>query len=230
MTYICTHTDFNEYVKEGNFKIMATKKLNGSYSFPVLVADNDINPMAFAYSEGISIRDVYLKTTDEWVGINHYRRYFNGKQTDETTLPIPLQCNMHRQFATYHNINDLYKVEAIIDKYYPEYSMKYDDINVLYTNNMFIMNRHDFNKYCEFVFGVLDKFNEENNLHSDADVEKYVIANQSQYRNIINVKYQSRLHGFLMERIGTIFFLTYFKNKQVTYKKIDVVSEKIKTY
>lgn len=230
MIYICTHTDFDEYVKNGEYTIVSNRKLNNDYSFPVIVADNDINPMRFAYSEGISIRDIFLKTNDEWVGINHYRRYFEGGTKNETTLPIPLQCNMHQQYAACHNINDLYKVEAIIDKHYPKYSMKYNEINCIYTNNMFVMNRRDFNNYCKFVFGVLNRFNEENNLHTDADVKNYVLNNKKYYRKELDVEYQSRLHGFLMERIGTIFFLTYFKNKPVTHKQIKIVANKIMNY
>lgn len=229
MIWICTHTDFNEYKTEGNYKIIAKEPLKGKYSFPVVVADNDIAPLQFAYSEGFLIRDIYLKTDDEWVGINHYRRYFENPK-EETTLPTPLRCNMHQQFASCHNINDLLQCEAIIDKYFPEYSTDYSKINDLYICNMFIMKREDFNKYVEFVFGVLDKFNELNNLHTDEDVYNYVLKNKAHYTHVIDVKYQARLQGFLMERLGTIFFTTYFKDKPVAYRTINIVARKIKNY
>lgn len=223
MIYLCTHTDFNEYKKEGEYKIIAVKELNGKYAFPVIVADNDLKPLQFAYSEGYLIKDIYLKTDDEWVGINHYRRYFENPK-HETTIPTPLKCNMHQQFAACHNIEDLYKVEKIIDTYFPEYSMDYSNINELYPCNMFIMKRDDFNEYYRFVFGVLEKFNEENHLQTDEDVYNYIVKNQTKYHNYqhLDIKYQSRLQGFLMERIGTIFFLKYFKDKPVSYRNITI--------
>lgn len=229
MIYICTHTDFNEYKKEGEYKIISVKKLEGEYSFPWIVANNDLKPMQFAYAEGYLIKDIYLKTHDKWIGINHYRRYFDNP-THETILPLPIGFNMHEQYAGCHNINDLYKVEAIIDKYFPEYSMDYKNINLLYPCNMFVMRRDDFEEYCKFVFGVLEKFNEENNLKTDEDVYRYVEKNQAQYGKHVDIKYQSRLQGFLMERIGTIFFLKHFKDKPVSYRKINIVSNKIITY
>lgn len=229
MIYICTHTDFNEYKKEGEYTIISANQLHGKYSFPLVLADNRLKPLEFAYAEGYCIEDIYEKTNDEWIGINHYRRYFDNV-TNETTLPIPMSCNMHQQYAACHNLNDLCKVEKIIDTYYPEYSTDYKNVDILYPCNMFIMNRDDFNEYHRFVFGVLDKFNEENNLYTDEDVKNYVTNNQPQYGKRIDVKYQSRLHGFLMERIGTIFFIQYFKDKPVTHKPINVVANKIITY
>lgn len=226
MIYICTHRDFNEYKKEGEYTIISANKLNNDYAFKCILADNKLKDMEFAYAEGYCIEDIYEKSKEEWIGINHYRRYFDNP-SNETTLPVPMSCNMHQQYATCHNIEDLIKCENIIDKYYPEYSTDYKSIDRLYPCNMFIMNRDDFNEYYRFVFGVLDKFNEENNLHSDEDVYNYVIRNKDKYQRSVDVKYQSRLQGFLMERLGTIFFLKYFKNKDIKYKDIRVVSNKL---
>lgn len=231
MIYLATHTDFNEYKKEGDYKIISVTELKNKYSFPVIVADNDLKQLYFAYSEGYLIKDIYLKTNDEWVGINHYRRYFENPK-NETTLPTPIRCNMHQQFANCHNIEDLYKVEKIIDTYFPEYSMNYEKINELYPCNMFIMKREDFNEYYRFVFGVLEKFNEENNLHTNEDVYNYVKGNRMKYHSHerLDIKYQSRLQGFLMERLGTIFFLQHFKDTPVAYRTINIVTNKIKNY
>ena len=232
MIYIATHTDFNEYKKEGDYTIIAKEPLKKNYSFPVMVADNELSPMQFAYSEGFLITDIYHKTHDEWVGLNHYRRYFESPK-ETTILPTPMRVNMHQQFASCHNINDLIQCEKIIDEYFPDYSMDYAGINELYICNMFIMKREDFEKYYEFVFGVLQKFNEQNNLHTDEDVYNYVQNNHKKglYGNKpIDVKYQARLQGFLMERLGTIFFVKYFKDKPIEYRTIHIVADKIRNY
>ena len=227
MIYICAHTDFNEYKKEGEYTIISANKLHNDYSFPLILADNELKPLEFAYAEGYCINDIYEKCNNEWIGINHYRRYFDNP-INETTLPVPMSCNMHQQYAMCHNIDDLIKCESIIDKYYPEYSMDYKSVDKLYPCNMFIMNRKDFDNYYMFVFGVLDKFNKENNLHTDDDVYNYVSNNKDKYQTIkLDLKYQSRLQGFLMERLGTIFFIKYFEGKDVKYKDIKVVSNKL---
>lgn len=227
MIYIATHTDFNEYKTEGEYTIISANELHKQYSFPWILADNELKPLEFAYAEGYIIKDIYEKTNDEWVGLNHYRRYFDNP-TNETTLPTPMYCNIHQQYAICHNIEDLIKCENIIDKYYPEYSMYYKKIDKLFPCNMFIMKREDFENYYNFVFGVLDIFNKENNLKTDSDIYNYVANNKDKYnRTTIDLKYQSRLQGFLMERLGTIFFLQYFKDKPVTYKEIKVVSNKL---
>ena len=222
MNFICTHTDFKE--PDGDYVIICNRKLNNIYKLPVIIADNRLKDLEYSYAEGFMIYDIWMKCKEDWIGINHYRRYLST--TEELTLPKPLSFNMHEQYANCHNLNDLLKVEKIIDKYHPEYSCDYKNINVLYPCNMFVMHKQAFHDYCEFVFDVLDKFNEENGLHTDEDVRKYVTRNKSDYKVKFNERYQSRLHGFLMERIGTIFFLKYFEGKDVTYKNIIVTDTK----
>lgn len=243
MIYICTHTDFEESHIGENYTIAATHPLEKKYQNKVLVADNDWKDLQFAYSEGYVFRVIYEKTKDDWVGICHYRKYFEGEIREELTLPMPMIFNMHQQYASCHNINDLLDCEKIIDKYYPQYHTDYAAIDRLFACNMFVMKREDFEKYYEFVFGVLEKFKEEKGLHTDNDVMEYVKKNvdcygvklnvdlhsQQQHNDRYDLLYQSRLLGFLQERLGTIFFLTYFKDKKITYKKV-AVGEKIYCY
>ena len=231
MIYICTHTDFDGYPKEKDFEILASRELGAQYDIPVRTVSNGLNALEYAYAEGFQIYDVWKNTNDEWVGINHYRRYFDfkGEEHYVTTLPIPLSFNMHEQYARCHNITDLFECESIIDEMFPEYKCDYANINVLYANNMFILNRKDFNEYCRFVFGVLKRFGEDEGLYSQHDVNEYVRANKQFYnpKRKFDVSYQSRLFGFLMERIGTIFFLHYFKDKEVRHLPVVLTSSKI---
>ena len=129
---------------------------------------------------------------------------------------------MHAQYADAHNINDLLACERIIDEIFPEYHCDYSKLN-LYHCNMFVMRRYDFEKYCEFVFTVLGRFESERDLCFDDDVRQYVESTRGQWTKH-DAKYQSRLQGYLFERIGTIFFTTYFG---ITNRKIHFVSERI---
>ena len=223
MKFICTHTDFK--APTGDYTIVSNKPFNNKYNLPVVVADNLLKPLEYSYAEGYMIYDIWNKYNEDWIAINHYRRYLL-KGNNETTLAKPLYQNMHWQYKECHNINDLLKVESIIDKYFPEYSLDYKEINKIYPCNMFILNKEDFNNYCNFVFSVLQRFSEENNLFTDEDVKKYVESNKQYYKKF-DLSYQSRLHGFLMERIGTIFFLNYLKNKPFNTIEITITNEKI---
>jgi len=221
MIYICTHKDFRNYPQGEDFRIISSAPLNEQYEIPIKVAKNKMTPMEFSYAELYHIYDIWKakQKKDEWVGINHYRRYFDfgSAEHNVTTLPVPRQFNMHEQYARCHNLNDLLECEAIIDELYPEYHCDYAKINHLYTNNMFVLSKEDFDAYCKFIFGVLDKFNEKHGFKTTADVEAYVAKNRSQYNpnRAFDAHYQARLQGFLAERLGTIFFDHYFNGKQV---------------
>ena len=225
MIYICTHTDFDlpDRVRDG-YSILSIKPLERDYPIPVsLVQENAITPMQYAYAEGYHIRHLWEHDNgDEWIGINGYRKYFFDIPCNRTILPIARKYNMHEQFADAHNINDLLECERIIDEKFPRYKCDYESLQ-LYHCNMFVMRRADFWNYCSFVFGVLDEFNKRHGLQTDEDVRKYVESTKGQWTKH-DAKYQSRLQGYLFERIGTIFFNTYFG---IVHKKIHFVANKI---
>ena len=224
MIYICTHTDF-ELPKEinGDYTILSVNPLAKEYRFPVEVIEpNVLTPLQYSYAEGYHIWKIWQDKHDDWVGINGYRKYFFDVPEFRTVLPIPRKYNMHAQFADAHNINDLLECESIINERYPEHRCDYGSLN-LYHCNMFVMRRYDFEKYCSFVFGVLDEFNYRHGLYTDEDVRQYVESTRGQWTKH-DAKYQSRLQGYLFERIGTIFFTTYFG---ITNRKIHFVSERI---
>lgn len=224
MIYICAHRDFDlpDRVIDG-YRILALKPLEKEYPIPVdVVQPNQITPMQYAYAEGYHIRHLFEHASDMWIGVNGYRKYFFDIPSNRTILPIPRNYNMHAQYADAHNIYDLLECERIIDEYYPRFKCDYARLQLM-PCNMFVMRRADFWQYCEFVFGVLDKFNERNGLKTDADVLRYVTATQGQWTKH-DAKYQSRLQGYLFERIGTIFFNSYFG---IERRKIHFVSDKI---
>lgn len=225
MIYICTHTDFNEVKTGDNYSIISSKPLTGNYSVPVILADNTLKPLEHAYSEGYMLYQIWTYGNSyPFIGLNHYRRYFDIEK-EENTIPKPFNFNMHKQYADCHNIEDLIQVEKIIDEIFPEYHLDYENINVLYPCNMFILDKIAFNRYCYFLFTVLQEFDKKNLLFTDEDVRNYVAKRKDKYKQF-NLDYQSRLQGFLMERISTIFFLNYFKDKPVAFKEIIVTSNK----
>ena len=215
--YITTHRDFNPNTNLlGNYKIITDNTdLKNTYPYPIIKADNELLPMKHAYSEGLMIYDIWKKDNEsEYITINHYRRYLDIQKYEdvhENVLPIPYKFDMYSQYAGCHNIADLLECKSIIEKYYPEYNTT---VNGLYACNMAVLERDIFNEWCEFMFGVLEIFNERKHLYTDEDVKKYVAQFTA------NIDYQSRLHAFLMERIGTIFFTNKFNNKPIRLSSI----------
>ena len=219
MIYICTHTDFvlpKSDLLRGDYRVISDKPLQSTYNNKLIVANNELRDLSYAYAEGYMIRDIFEKSNDEWVGINHYRRYFKDLELNRNTIPIPFNFNMNSQYQECHNINDLLECEKIIDEFFPMFKLDYKKIDILYPCNMFLFNRDIFNRYCDFVFKVLEIFNRQHGFKTDKDVLCYKNGD----------KYQARLQGFLMERIGTIFFINEFSNKEISKKKIIVTGEK----
>lgn len=215
MIYICTHKDFNEVNIGGT--ILSKENLTKDYAQPVIVVPKGNMPNT--YCEGVQLRWMYENCKDDWIGLQQYRRYFTDYEPNTIILPKPLYFNLQSQFASCHNIEDLLECEKIIDECFPEYSMDYDKINVLYHSNLFILQREDFLEYCRFIFSVLDEFKSRKNLYSDEDVIKYVESNLHLYSDK-RVNYQARLFGFLMERLSTIFYLRKLNFNNVTFKDI----------
>ena len=72
-----------------------------------------------------------------------------------------------------------------------------------------------FEKWCDFVVVVLEKFDEMNGLKTDEDVLNRVInqnyTNDKGGLNSVN-EYQARIEAFLSERISNIFINKNIKN------------------
>ena len=150
----------------------------------------------------------------EYIGLCHYRRYFayktrkhslNAKKSViysskdyirllknyDIILPKATILNQSgkKEYATSHQLNDLIITKKILLKLYPEYEHSYNNVmnnNKFYFFNMFVMKKSLFNQYSNWLFPIL------------FELEKQV--------NIKNYdSYQSRLFGFLSERLFNIW-------------------------
>ena len=210
----------------------------GDFYKPLLL--NDINVeqdslfnLRHSYSEGAGIHYVWKNAElPEYIGFCHYRRFFDFnfkidnidavfEQYDAILPNFNLGWpSVYDQYNNSHNINDFLHVIDIIKKKYPEYyeSAKFvSGHDLLYPCNMFVIRREMFNKYCQFVFGVLETFDKEMGFNSDLDVYNHVVNNISLYSKeganpTQYTYYQARIQAFLMERLSTIFFNKEIKN------------------
>ena len=138
-------------------------------------------------------------------------------------------------YGIYHNAEDLKTVSQIATSMFPEYKKAIDftlSSNLIYTCNMFIMDTKLFNDYCDFIFTILMEF-DKNVLMINNDFEKmlYRIRTMSDkylksYDPNNNILYQSRLYGFLAERLTNAFFTKYKNdNGDDSIKELKVINK-----
>ncbi len=157
---------------------------------------------------------IWKNTKSQYVGLNHYRRYFyNGviRSMDsyldmataaeifmEYDMILPLawsfgETSVFRQLCNAMDaglcINACSVIRNKIEKYQPDYADAFDHVmegHNMYACNMFITRREILNRYCEWLFSFLIKAAEE------IDVEGYD-------------SYSQRVVGFFAERMWTVW-------------------------
>ena len=229
--FICAHKDFKVYpdndvytIVHGNEKISVPLK-------QISESEDDISPMQFSFAEGS--RMYYLWKNygfKKYVGFCHYRKYFSffDKVPDidkifknyDVILANPIKCgNIPMEYGGYHNINDLMLVKDIIRNKFKEYYSAFIRAcmsGIMFPCNMFIMKSDDYKEYCSFVFGVLKEFTKERGFKSDNDIKIYVKKHSNEYlKNYYpnnTIEYQSRMCGFLLERLTNAYIFYKFKN------------------
>ena len=228
--FIMTHKDFRNYRYNPAYTIVFAGKsqLKRKYNLNVLYANSSkLNKMNRAYGEMSQlyyIYELYKKGTlsSKYVGLNHYNKYFSFydkipnldkifKNYDVILLYPFHTISMKYQFCRAHPCSTYNQVMKIIQQIKPEYyktAKRVSKSKKIYLKNLFIMKKQDFLKFCEFVFDVLFEFDRRNNLTSDEDVLNYV---NRIYNDGKKHYFQSRLQGFLSERIGNIFIYHNFK-------------------
>ena len=171
------------------------------------------------------IYELYRNGTysSKYIGMNHYRRYFNFTdiipnlddifENYDVILNSPyiVTGNMKQQFCKLHNCKKYDEIIEIIKDIRPEYyetALKASKEKKIFFCNLFIMKKEDFLKYCEFMYDILFELDKRNNYTSDGDLLNYA---KKLYKSPESQLYQSRLEAFLSERIGNIFYYQHFK-------------------
>lgn len=110
----------------------------------------------------------------------------------DAILPQPrvFRYSIREHYRKYHDINDMEILKEIIGERCPEYLEPFEKMlsgNILYANNMFVMKRDDYQKFMAWWFDLIFAF--------EARV------NMEDYKG-----YQSRIIGFIAERLLTLWF------------------------
>lgn len=174
----------------------------------------------------------------EFIGINHYRRYFLSKNSSGSILtkneieghlkekhiilptPITFKCTIEKFYLrTAGYEKDILSIRKIIQENYPEYSsslsMFLEGHKMSYAN-MFVMRREDFEGYCEWLFDILFK------VEKDMDLTSYTQS-------------EARVYGYLGELLLNVYvlknnlkevFLDIFNTEKISFG--EVVKAKVK--
>lgn len=155
---------------------------------------------------------IWKNTKEEYIGLNHYRRYFynNEIKSMDNYLDAERICEIlneydiilpqaYRTSCVYEQLassvaselleNSYKRIRNLIKEKQPDYLASFDSVmegGILFTCNMFVTRREILDRYCEWLFSFLIKVAEE------TDVEGYD-------------DYSRRIIGFFAERMWTVW-------------------------
>ena len=161
------------------------------------------------YCELTALYYMWKNCEADFLGLCHYRRHFDlGNEDREKilnsdidvilTIPIVNYPNVYEAYARDHYEEDWRIMKKAIIILYPDYL--FDLVNMergifYFAYNMFIARKEIFDKYCKWLFDILEFCDKQCKHKNDA--------------------YQNRYLGFLGERLLTVFMLHHFDDYKI---------------
>ena len=179
--YVMAHKDFKNYRYNPIYTIVADdeSELQKKYRLNIIYAkEGKLYNLKRAYGEMSRLYYIYQlykngNLSSKYVGLNHYRRYFNFtdnipdldeifKNYDVILGDTDFQKRgMRGHYCTYHICKDYEEIIDIIKQMKPNYyetALRVGEKKYLHSCNLFIMKKEDFFKYCEFMYDILFEF------------------------------------------------------------------------
>ena len=169
------------------------------------------------YCELTAVYWAYKNLQADYIGLNHYRRYFKGKdkylsqseaenllQRSSVILPVKRHYyieTVYEQFVHSHGKESLDAARKVIKEDYPEYLSSFDMVmkrRSLHLYNMMIMRKDIFDDYCSFLFDVLAKV--------EGRIER-----------------KERILGFLAERLMDV----YIETRKIEYQEVFIYNTEV---
>lgn len=222
--YVVTHRDYNVMQDELYRPIC----VGGHYHKEGYLSEQqgeNISYLNGKINECTAMYWIWKNTSSEYVGLNHYRRYFyndgilseNNYLNKQTILHIFQQYDMILpEYRCFYNVSVEEQMRMTMEKdafekgyetvrtamavHQPGYLDAFEAVmqgHKLFICNMFVMSRDIFNEYCEWLFSFLIEAAE------NIDVEMYD-------------NYSRRVIGFFAERMLTVWLMKHdFKIKEL---------------
>ncbi|WP_270330182.1 DUF4422 domain-containing protein [Lapidilactobacillus dextrinicus] len=205
--YVCSHKRFEKIIPKGyQILYVGPKKFDTSNG----VTDDTGEQIAEKnshYSELTAWYWIWKNDNSDYVGLCHYRRFFIDQQGKimgvsklldilkdyDVIVPTKMRLSksVYQNYKQYHNIKDFEKTGQIIHQLTPEYDEAFKSVcnqHWLYPLNMMVLSKQLLNQYCEWLFPILFK------LESQIDISQYD-------------SYQSRIYGFISERLFNVWLV-----------------------
>ena len=151
-------------------------------------------------------------------------------KTPTAEEPMIISADTVEQGYAFSNcIDDLYILEMVIERLYPEYMDSYNKYIKngpnLYYSNGFIMKSEDFDKYSDFLFKCLNGYLNLSGIKSQKDLIEHVqynieVGKYPRYQNPKQVppaaiRWQCSIGGFLSERLWTLWVQHNFNDNKI---------------
>lgn len=212
MIYVITHKNFDNTILTDNYKILQVGAYKGHIKADYYddIGTNISNKNS-SYCELTGIYWLWKNCNDNYIGIVHYRRYFSKSFSKRkiasynelislmknkdcvlpffNSFPISVQSFYLKDNAGFQK--DLDNLRSIIEKKHPEYLKDFDTVmksHGEYFYNMIFCKKKFYDDYCEWLFDIIF------DLENITDTSNYTI-------------YQSRIYGFLSERLLNVWIL-----------------------
>jgi hypothetical protein len=216
MIYVITHKDFDDRYCNSfctTLLVGANKNKCSTAKWMDNTGDN-ISDKNASFCELTGLYWIWKNSSDDIIGLCHYRRYFSHMsnyfplclsptQRDvkrmlgkaDLIAPRKLRLSMdgkltvRRHYAQYHNISDWELTKQIITELYPDYLedfLWYENQTEGYCFNMFVGKKSLMDGYCRWLFDILFE------LERRVDIDTYDA-------------YNGRLFGFLSERLINVW-------------------------
>lgn len=146
----------------------------------------------------------------EHITYEHERYGFESEERRSLINAAPDVLTMEQQYQLCHEKEDFDLALKIMKEKWPEiYDVACSSIKETKARflNMAIMKAEVFDKYCNFIFSILFEMQ----IIGNYSEEKYQPGN-----------FNSRVFGFLSERLSSIYFDFLIHNKCIEYKELDI--------
>lgn len=236
--YVATHKAYS-FPKDKKYIPLHVGKIKSPKLLPYIGDDSgeSISELNDSFCELTGLFWIWKNCDSPFVGLVHYRRYFNfhkkithvnynpiARSDDfyefengyDLILPTKLVfgegLTVKQHYARIHRESDLDFIRDIISHNCPNYLSAFDTVmqqKEMCICNMFIARKHVIKSYCHWLFDILFT------LHKEIDLLSYQDS------------YQKRVFGFIAERLFNVW-VEENKNKiNISYRDIVEVNEKI---
>ena len=225
--YVVCHKKVNEICKKGYKYIQAGTELNGDIGYICDNTGDNISHLNRHINECTALYWMWKNDDSDYVGLNHYRRFFQGENPNEPIserqikallrdydiiLPVwnsyPRTTMVHMMMTTDNEaVDEGYQiVRDILCEKYPDYIEAFDQTMEqfwFFPCNMFVTRKEIFNDYCTWLFDIII------DACSKIDITKYD-------------DYSCRIVGFMAERMLTVWLLNHsYKIKAFPILQLD---------